>query len=102
VIIKKDRMALSFGPAWLCLLPGLSAPQSRGPDRRWGFFRRGNHGLPRDVPKETIDDNIRRAMVYGSVLASFCCEGFGLMRTTRVKRPEIMEARQRAGEATRF
>ena len=23
-------------------------------------------------------------MIYGSVVASFCCEGFGLMQTTRV------------------
>ena len=25
-----------------------------------------------------VDANIRRAMVYGTVTASFCCEGFGL------------------------
>src|SRR5262249_31581926 len=34
----------------------------------------------------SIDQNIRRAMIYGSVVASFCCEGFGLNRTTRVTR----------------
>src|SRR5580692_8074467 len=26
----------------------------------------------------SVDDNLRRAMIYGSVVASFCCEGFGL------------------------
>src|SRR5947208_3480148 len=31
--------------------------------------------------KRSIDENIRRAMIHGSVVASFCCEGFGLMRT---------------------
>jgi sugar/nucleoside kinase (ribokinase family) len=36
-----------------------------------------------------IDANIRRAMVYGSVVASFCCEGFGLNRTTRIKRGDV-------------
>jgi len=36
-----------------------------------------------------IDKNIRRAMVYGSVVASFCCEGFGLNRTTKIKRTDI-------------
>lgn len=36
-----------------------------------------------------VDKNIRRAMVYGSVIASFCCEGFGLKTTTRVTRDKI-------------
>jgi len=27
--------------------------------------------------------------VYGTVVASFCCEGFGLTCTTRVTRPRI-------------
>jgi len=40
----------------------------------------------RDGP---IEKNLRRAMVYGSVVASFCCEGFGLTRLTKLKRPEI-------------
>src|SRR2546423_3014505 len=36
-----------------------------------------------------VEKNLRRAMVYGSVVASFCCEGFGLTRITKLKRPEI-------------
>jgi cytidine kinase len=52
--------------------------------------------------KGSIDNNIRRAMIYGSVVASFCCEGFGLMRTTRVTRAQI-DARVRELERlTRF
>ena len=39
--------------------------------------------------KGSIDDNIRRAMVFGSVTASFCCEGFGLNRTTKTTRAQI-------------
>ena len=39
-----------------------------------------------------IDKSIRRAMVYGSVVASFCCEGFGLKTTTTATRVKI-EAR---------
>ena len=50
----------------------------------------------------SIDGNIRRAMICGSVVASFCCEGFGLKRTTRVTRPAI-EARVKELETlTRF
>ena len=40
----------------------------------------------------SVDDNLRRAMIYGTVVASYCCEGFGLNFTTRIKRPAI-EAR---------
>jgi hypothetical protein len=42
--------------------------------------------------KGPIERNIRKAMVYGSVVASFCCEGFGLTRLARTTRPQI-EAR---------
>jgi cytidine kinase len=42
--------------------------------------------------KGSIDSNIRKAMIYGSVVASFCCEGFGLNFTTKITRPAI-EAR---------
>jgi sugar/nucleoside kinase (ribokinase family) len=36
-----------------------------------------------------VEANLRRAMVYGSVVASFCCEGFGLQRTGRLTRAQI-------------
>jgi sugar/nucleoside kinase (ribokinase family) len=39
--------------------------------------------------KGSIDNNLRRAMIYGTVVASFCCEGFGLNRTTKVTRAQI-------------
>jgi hypothetical protein len=37
----------------------------------------------------SIDANIRRAMVYGSVTASFCCQGFGVQATIKTKRADI-------------
>lgn len=39
--------------------------------------------------KGPIEANLRRGMIYGSVVASYCCEGFGLTRTTKVSRHEI-------------
>ena len=52
--------------------------------------------------KGPIDNHIRRAMVYGSVVASFCCEGFGLQRTTRTTRPQIEERMRELEKLTRF
>lgn len=39
--------------------------------------------------KGSVDGRLRRAMICGSVVASFCCEGFGLNRTTRLTRTDI-------------
>jgi len=36
-----------------------------------------------------VEKHLRRAMLYGSVVASFCCEGFGLQRTAKLTRAEI-------------
>jgi len=50
----------------------------------------------------SIETNLRRGMVYGSVVASFCCEGFGLTRTTRVKRSEINRRFSQLAKLVRF
>lgn len=52
--------------------------------------------------KGPIDAHIRRAMVYGSVVASFCCEGFGLQRTTRTTRAQVERRVRELEKLTRF
>src|SRR5713226_4327978 len=52
--------------------------------------------------KGTIDENIRRGMIYGSVVASFCCEGFGLTRTTRTTRGDIDKRVRELERLTKF
>jgi cytidine kinase len=52
--------------------------------------------------KGSIDEHIRRAMIYGSVVASFCCEGFGLTRTTRINRAQINQRVKELEKLTRF
>ena len=52
--------------------------------------------------KGSIDANIRRAMVYGSVTASFCCEGFGLTQTTNTKRADIEKRVKELEKLTKF
>ena len=46
--------------------------------------------------------NIRRAMVYGSVTASFCCEGFGLNATTKATRKAIEQRVKELEKLTKF
>jgi sugar/nucleoside kinase (ribokinase family) len=50
----------------------------------------------------SVDANIRRAMVHGSVVASFCCEGFGVTRTTRINRAAIQKRVKELEALTRF
>jgi hypothetical protein len=52
--------------------------------------------------KGSVDANIRRAMVYGSVTASFCCEGFGLSRTTKTKLSDIESRVRELEKLTKF
>ena len=52
--------------------------------------------------KGGVDRNIGRAMIYGSVVASYCCEGFGVTRTTRVRRADIEKRVQELEELVRF
>jgi cytidine kinase len=50
----------------------------------------------------SIDSRLRRAMVYGSVVASFCCEGFGLKCSAQATRPRIEKRVKELEKLTRF
>ena len=52
--------------------------------------------------KGSIDANIRRAMIHGSVVASFCCEGFGLNRTTKATRAQVNQRVKQLEQWTKF
>jgi len=52
--------------------------------------------------KGSIEKNLRRAMICGSVVASFCCEGFGLTRTDKVKRADIEKRFKALEKMARF
>jgi sugar/nucleoside kinase (ribokinase family) len=52
--------------------------------------------------KGSIDVNIRRAMIHGSVVASFCCEGFGLNRTTKATRAHVAQRVKELEQLTKF
>jgi len=47
-------------------------------------------------------ENVRRAAVVGSLMASFCVEGYGVERLKRVDRVAIRERYQAFSELTRF
>lgn len=49
-----------------------------------------------------IDRNLRRAMIHGSAIAAFCCEGFGLTRTHKVTSDQVRKRVQELARMTAF
>ncbi len=89
VIIKKgSHGSILSGPKGFFICPAYPLNKVVDPTGAGDSFVGGMMGCLATA-RGSIDQNIRRAMVYGSVVASFCCEGFGLTCTTRAKRSQI-------------
>ena len=102
VIIKKgSHGSILFGPKGFFICPAYPLHTVEDPTGAGDSFVGGMMGYLATA-KGSIDDNIRRAMVYGSVTASFCCEGFGLTRTTKIKRADIEKRVKELKKLTRF
>ena len=94
VIVKKgEHGAVLSGPGGLFISPAYPLRKVVDPTGAGDSFVGGLMGWLAGA-KGPLETNLRRAMIYGSVVASFCCEGFGLNRTTKVTRAQI-EARYR-------
>ena len=92
VIVKKgEHGAILSSPTGLFLSPAYPLARVVDPTGAGDSFVGGLIGYLASQ-KGPVDRHLRRGMIYGSVVASFCCEGFGLNRTTRVTR-ELIEQR---------
>ena len=102
VIIKKgSHGAVLSGPKGGFICPAFPLRKVVDPTGAGDSFVGGLMGFL-STARGGVDANIRRAMVYGSVVASFCCEGFGVNRTTRVARRDIDQRVQELEKLTRF
>jgi len=102
VIIKKgSHGSILSGPRGFFICPAYPLSKVVDPTGAGDSFVGGMMGHLATA-RGSIDDHIRRAMVYGSVTASFCCEGFGLNRTTKVKRAQIDQRVKELEKLTRF
>jgi sugar/nucleoside kinase (ribokinase family) len=89
VIIKKgSHGSILSGPRGFFICPAYPLHRVVDPTGAGDSFVGGMMGYLATA-RGAVDSNLRRAMIYGSVTASFCCEGFGLMRTTKTKRADI-------------
>ena len=102
VIIKKgSHGSILSGPKGIFICPAYPLHRVVDPTGAGDSFVGGMMGFLATA-KGAIDANIRRAMIYGSVTASFCCEGFGLTRTTKIKRADIEKRVKELEKLTRF
>ncbi len=102
VIIKKgSHGSILSGPRGFFICPAYPLHSVVDPTGAGDSFVGGMMGYL-STARGSIDNNIRRAMIYGSVTASFCCEGFGLNRTTGVKRSQIDKRVKELEKLTKF
>jgi sugar/nucleoside kinase (ribokinase family) len=102
VVIKKgSHGSILSGPKGFFICPAYPLHKVVDPTGAGDAFVGGMMGYLAAV-KGSIDDHIRRAMIHGSVVASFCCEGFGLTRITRIKRAQIDSRVRELERLTRF
>jgi cytidine kinase len=102
VIIKKgSHGSILSGPRGFFICPAYPLHKVVDPTGAGDSFVGGMMGYLATA-KGSIDQHIRRAMVYGSVTASFCCEGFGLNTTTKTTRSKIDQRVKELEKLTKF
>ncbi len=102
VIIKKgSHGSVLSGPRGFFLCPAYPLHKVVDPTGAGDSFVGGMVGYLANA-EGGVEQNIRRAMIHGSVVASFCCEGFGVTRTTRVKAADVDKRVKELAALVRF
>jgi sugar/nucleoside kinase (ribokinase family) len=102
VIIKKgSHGSILSGPGGFFICPAYPLRKVVDPTGAGDSFVGGMTGYLASA-KGSIEKNLRRAMVHGSVVASFCCEGFGLSKTTKATLAQINARVRELEQLARF
>lgn len=103
VIIKKgEHGSLLSGPEGLFVAPAYPLKKVVDPTGAGDSFVGGLLGYLAAQKGGSPAKHLRRAMIHGAVVASFCCEGFGLSHTLRAKRPDIARRVRELEKLARF
>ncbi|MCL5096774.1 MAG: PfkB family carbohydrate kinase [Candidatus Omnitrophica bacterium] len=102
VIVKKgEHGAILSTPAGLFLAPAVPLKKVVDPTGAGDSFAGGFLGYLASC-RGPLENHLRRAVIYGTVVASFCCEGFGLSGTARATRAMIEERVRALEKLVRF
>ena len=89
IIIKKgSHGAVLSGPSGFFIAPAYPLKKVVDPTGAGDSFVGGMIGYLASA-KGDVEKNFRRAIIHGTVTASFCCEGFGVVATTKATRQAI-------------
>jgi cytidine kinase len=101
VIVKKgEHGSVLSGPAGLFVAPAYPLARVVDPTGAGDSFVGGLIGYLAGA-QGGVESNLRQAMIHGAVVASFCCEGFGLTATQKVKRADIARRVRQLEKMTR-
>ncbi len=102
VIIKRgEHGSILSGPSGLFVAPAFPLERVVDPTGAGDSFVGGLLGYLAST-KGSIEKNLRRAIIHGSATASFCCEDFGLTRTTKITAADINERVAQLEKMVRF
>jgi sugar/nucleoside kinase (ribokinase family) len=102
VIIKKgEHGAILSAKGKLFVAPAFPLENVQDPTGAGDSFVGGMMGYL-STAGGSVDAHLRRAILHGTVLASFCCEGFGLKALTAVTKPKISRRFKELERLTRF
>lgn len=102
VIVKKGQHgAVLSGPDGLFLAPAYPVRQVVDPTGAGDTFAGGLMGYLAHRPGP-LSAKLRRAIIAGTALASFCCEGAGLSRLTHLRRADVARRMRELERMTRF
>jgi len=89
VIVKKgEHGSVLSGPRGLFVAPAYPLKKVADPTGAGDSFVGGMMGYLASQ-KGSVEKNLRAGIIHGSVTASFCCEDFGLKKTTKIKKSDI-------------
>ena len=89
VIIKKgEHGAILSGPRELFIAPAYPLKKVVDPTGAGDSFIGGLMGHLTSQ-KGSPEKNLRSAIIHGTITASYCCEAFGLKKTTKIKKADI-------------
>jgi len=102
VIIKKgEHGAILSSRQGIFLAPAYPLEKVVDPTGAGDSFVGGMMGYLAGAPGP-FEKNLRKAMIYGSIVASYCCEGFGVTATIRATRAGIEKRLRKLEELTKF
>jgi sugar/nucleoside kinase (ribokinase family) len=103
VVAKQGEYgAALFTPDSFFALPGFPLEDVRDPTGAGDSFAGGFFGYLDSIGDQLDESHLRRAMGYGTVLASFNVEEFGTERVSRLSREEIDERFEALRAMTQF